>query len=276
MVATTTTPVNGSIFFCKVPAAGTAWREKATPMRRTAMRRTAMNAAARLSLRKALVFAALLLLLAPHAHAQGYTIQNPASGGYSGGTISGQVLLPRPFSYSMSYRYNNGTYGNECEAYDPGSTASCSGQITTTFTWVPPASDPNQPTPQSAIVIENCTAYARAGEGIAGNCSTGFSGAGQSSSSGGTISGTQYTGHSSPGASFTVQATPSASSTPSSNHLGDASVSYSASAYPITIQLIGTAKDSSGAENILIGQGCSASLVDTPYNKERAWVCRRL
>lgn len=61
-----------------------------------------------------------------------------------------------------------------------------------------------------------------------------------------------------------MQASPSASSTPSRNHLGSVSLSYSASAYPVTIQLTGTVKDSSGAENILVGQGCSASLVGIP------------
>ena len=171
-------------------------------------------------------------------------------------------MTPPNFPYTLPYNFNNGTYGGGGVTYDAGSTASGSGAITATFTW----SDPNQPPPQSAIVIENCTVYALAGGGVTGSCSTGFSGAGQSSSSGGTIVGTQYTGRSNPGASFTVQDTPSASSTPGPAQTGDASVSYSASASPVTINLTGAKQDSSGKWDILVGQGCSASLAGIPSN----------
>jgi len=80
------------------------------------------------------------------------------------------------------------------------------------------------------------------------------------------VSGTQYTGHSAPGASFTVQDTPSASSSPGQGKTGGVSISYSASASPVTINLTGAIQDSSGNWNILVGQGCSASLAGIPNN----------
>jgi len=45
---------------------------------------------------------------------------------------------------------------------------------------------------------------------------------------------------------------------------GTVNVSYTASATPVTINLAGTIKDSSGNLNILVGQGCTASLVGIP------------
>ncbi len=47
---------------------------------------------------------------------------------------------------------------------------------------------------------------------------------------------------------------------------GTVNVSYTASATPVTISLAGTIKDSSGNLNILVGQGCTASLVGVPSN----------
>ena len=84
--------------------------------------------ASRLYLVKAFIPTALLLLLPPQARAQQYTIQNPGSGGYSGGKISGQISPISPYlPYSLPYTYNNGTYGRGRDTYSAGSTASCSG-----------------------------------------------------------------------------------------------------------------------------------------------------
>ena len=81
---------------------------------------------------------------------------------------------------------------------------------------------------------------------------------------------TLYTGKDIPGASFSVTCTPSATFGGTNGSAYDAfitgqvNVTYSALTYPLTISLSGTTKDSSGNLNILVGQGCTASLVGIP------------
>jgi len=61
-----------------------------------------------------------------------------------------------------------------------------------------------------------------------------------------------------------VQDTPTASSTPGLGQTGSVSVSYSASASPVLLNLTGAKQDSSGNWNILVGQHCTASLSGIP------------
>ena len=185
-------------------------------------------------------------------------MEEPDTGGYSGGTSVGQIDPNSP-TYSGSYAYSNGSYGGGGDAYDK--TVSCSGQIAATLTWVFPQSGPVLPPPPCAIVTQTCTVSASA---PTGSGSTGFPGPGQSLSGGGSLSGILYTGVNNPGASIPVTCTPGASFTPPFGSTGQVSVSYAVTASPITLTLAGTIKDSSGNDNILVGQDCKATLNGIP------------
>ncbi len=168
--------------------------------------------------------------------------------------------------------------------------------IVATFTWQPASGQTSatDPPPPAVIVEQDCTASWGANEvdGTAspsGTADCGLPGATVSSTTNSsgmvtsvTSSGTAYSSVSSPGASFSIPAQgggqyqPSASFSISSGTSGagngSAGVSYHVQAFPMTISLIGTLTDSSGNpildgngnQQILVGQGCKASLSAVP------------
>ena len=62
----------------------------------------------------------------------------------------------------------------------------------------------------------------------------------------------------------TVNVPVSVTATFSTSTMGVLSASASAGLSPVTVSLIGTTKDSSGSDNILVRQGCTASLTGVP------------
>ena len=87
--------------------------------------------------------------------------------------------------------------------------ATCSGPITTTFTWKPNPGNPNEPPPSSVIVVQKCMAqcYLSGGTSSTGSYATGL---GKSGSANGqldtvrTLYDTLYTAQTDPGASFSI------------------------------------------------------------------------
>lgn len=205
-----------------------------------------------------------LLMLCPRPARAQYG----AVAGYTGGTATSGTTT-RPYTYD----YPGGIYvygGGLSASAGSGDTASCTGGITATFTWV----SSTLPPPSSVIIEQSAEAWAR-GSTVndvytpPASCSVNnpYSSPG-SSSSPGTLVGTQYSAKSNPGTSFSVTCSGlSSSATPQASSDGSfvfASVSYSAAAFPITISLPGTTRDSDGNDNILIGQFCTALLAGIP------------
>ncbi len=203
----------------------------------------------------------MLLFAAPvHAQSGSYTSPGPTGGQ----TTFGPTTNP--------YSGGQGSYGGGAGNYSNGSTTgvSCSGEIDQTYTW-----QGTDPAPQSVIVTQTSTAKAvssySSSAQAAPTCADGLQDSPTVTSShsmygyaaNASSSGTHYTTQG--GASFTVSCSPSASVSINSGQC-NASVTYSNSISPVTIQLTGTTKDSSGGEDILVGQGCSASLVGIPNN----------
>jgi len=152
-------------------------------------------------------------------------------------------------------------------------------KITAAFTWQPTNGDSTADPPPSSAIIQQTSSVSWTG-GVTGNppptgaCNTGLP-ASVSTYTTGTLSksggGTYYFVQSQPGSSFTVDCTPTASSSgssgsPGSGSHGDVRINYSVSASPVTITPNGTTPDSSGALNILVGQGCTASLNTPPFS----------
>ncbi len=197
-----------------------------------------------------------------------------------------------------AYAQTHGTYTVQysgaivmCSTDSFGNPASCSvtlpdprikppQPLTATFTWTPDPSNPQEPPPASAIVSQYCsaswnTSYANGSATFSGSVSNGLGAAVVPSANGATCQSTQYTVWSAPdpshpAASFSVTCSPTASFTAASGSVshssvsGSAGVTYKAAAFPVTITLTGTTPDASGNPNILVGQGCTASLSGIP------------
>ena len=198
----------------------------------------------------------------PNSNPVTYT-QSP----YSGGTHAvpgpnNTVITPADASSAQGYGGASG-----------GITASCTGAITASWTWVPAPSMTmtTDPPPTSVIVTESCTASVTVATPIAaGKYDTGM----------GKSGGVSW----SPGGNNTAEATvirysvqtggatltlPVVSATASAASPGDTcSVYYTATLYPITVNIIGTNNPSAGDYRALTGQQITANLTATyglPY-----------
>lgn len=229
-----------------------------------------------------ILLVALALFITPTAQAQGYP---GGGGGYPGGA-HGSYVWSDNTGQSPTYS------GGQCVISDAGGpgapipygprnasgwgggqskppngsavTEACSGAITATFTWKPDPSNPNEPPPASVVVKQDCTLLTYLSPGATTSYSTGL---GHSGNGSGYPDDVLYTVQSNPGQAFSI--TPACSpsltvTTPATSNVSGGTVQYSATAYPVTVDLGGTTKDSSGADNILIGQGCTASMSAGP------------
>ena len=216
-----------------------------------------------------LLLAVLILVSAPQAWAGHYSLAysggtaqstNPANNkSYQGGSSQGGGYGGGSGGYGGGS--GGGSYGStDGTGWFPGSdanTASCTGQITTTFTWVP--SDSGDTAPISAVVIQTSTAAAQVGSSTwaTASCDDGLND--------GQCSGTKYTVGAG-GSSFMVQCSPSATITgganPSSPSNGSVSVSYTASVSPI-INPNGVTRIN-GVQYLLTGQQVTATLSGIP------------
>ena len=205
-------------------------------------------------------------------------------GGGSGGSttphydlhITGGTITGDPNGFFAPGDSNN--YYGSASTSSSGAGKTCSvtakGPLTAKFDWNN-GGDATVLPPPSVIISQTCTASwgsnpTSSGTG-SGTADNGLSTGVLTTSANGAIStSTLYTGKDTPGASFSVTCTPTATFGGTNGSAYDAfitgqvNVTYSALTYPLTISLSGTTKDSSGTLNILVGQGCTASLVGIP------------
>ncbi len=241
-----------------------------------------------------LLVMASLLLAAPNAHAGTYdwTGKDPNTGKpiyspiYSGGTLTDFSVTTGSHNsgspYNLDTRPSPPTYdgigGDLCYPGANGNattfTASGSGSLSAKFTWQPAYVGELPPT---AVIIQQNSSVTMGWSDSSGATLTGpdSTGLGQSSTISGssgnvTIAGTSYSG-AAPAGDGSVSApscSPSVSQNGNSGTAGGAqanfTITYSATASPVTINLGGAIKDSSGNYNILVGQGCTASLSGIP------------
>lgn len=225
--------------------------------------------------------AASLLLPLPTADAGTYiwttidakgnvTAQSPT---YSGDTFLNQGAKdPDIEDYTIG---SDGTYGagggNTADyADDAPAEITCFGTITATFTWQ--LDYPGELPPICAIVEQQSSAGAGCDGVGTGSYDDGLGHSGSVDEPGSNGSdGTLCSAKTSPGATFTVECSPSADSGPAYADVF-ASVSYSAVAFPVVIDLGGPVAgannklilDANGNPQILIGQPCGASLSGIP------------
>ena len=215
-----------------------------------------------------------LFLTGPPAHAQGsggsYAIKTDASGkviGYTGGkfvpTKNGTPATGNPYIWNPN---DGGTpyYGGVGTASGMAGDAvsvTGSGSLSATFVWSPTG----MPTPSAVVIHQQCTVY-----GFPGGPFNGFSVSGDAGMGTG-LSADKYTAVTNPSASFSIPTADGLSPTvtaggtiaPGGGSAG-VHVAYTATATPVTINLTGTTPDASGNANILVGQGCTASISGLP------------
>lgn len=248
--------------------------------------------------------ASLLLFAAPtRAGTYTWTTTDPSTGkvtaqspSFSGGVVNVVTSLhapgksntfpPTPFSTSSGhYQGSGGCQANSNNANNMQGSVKVNSPakpLVATFTWQ--ATSSTDLPPPAVIVQQNCTASWSLGTytGTAtatGSADCGLPGASVSTATnsseattGMTSSGGQYSAVSSPGASFSIpvsgsyQPTASTAATSGSSGVSDstASVDYQVQAFPVFINPGGATPDSSGNYNILVGQGCTASLSSLP------------
>ncbi len=221
----------------------------------------------------ACLLTACLLLLPPPARAGTYVwTQTDGSGNvthsptYSGGKFVCSFL-------SEDYR----PLGNPATAYgnpdDKGGQVDCSGEIDTVYTWQPAPGQTmtTDPPPASVVVQEDCTAKTNGSSGssvpVTGVCDTGLGvSLPPSQLQGATIplgiqcSATRYKVMAG-GPTVKLACSPRAQC---SGLYAQCEVRYTPAIFPVTVSLGGTTKDSSGNQNILIGQRCQGSLSAGP------------
>lgn len=197
-----------------------------------------------------------------------FLLASPAlAGSYSSPTMGGtgqwysgysQPTLPRPYSTSSSGLSGGAGTG------DSSGQINSFGTVTAVYTWSTPATDPAPP----CIVMQFCQAYwyGTYTSTPGSSCSNGLGDAEIKSVNGQNYQGNSRGTHYSlvlPDASGAIKLTLSGaqSHTPATN-LGvyASGVSYSCTAYPITISLGGTTPDSNGALNVLTGGQVTATL----------------
>jgi len=234
-------------------------------------------ASLRLSLLSLFTFS--LLCTAPaHAQTGGY----PGGGGgadtytvaysYGATTAIGPADYPpgpytpasAPDQHVPSGNAYGGSTSNHYLTSGQSVTLNCTGAITATFTWNGGPNNDPAPGANSVIVVEQVNASWGAQSGSVGSDISGGTTTGSSASQ--TYTATRYSVQG--GSSFSVTCTPTASASstapPGAASGAYANVGYTATAYPATINLVGTTRDSSGNLNILIGQGCTGSLTAGP------------
>jgi len=172
---------------------------------------------------------------------------------YSGGafTFSGPQrpgFKPWTGPKSVPYSGGGGGWGESISSPWPwGNVCSCSGPITTTFTFQP-AFAGEQP-PQCVVVMQTCTAWT-----TMGTASTGLANSVPATNG---FTSTVYSVHS--GGTFTLTTSPSASGSSPGGWNWQGGVFYSASVTPVLINLTGPITDASGLET-LVGQGITGSM----------------
>ena len=210
---------------------------------------------------------ASLLFFDPHAYAQG-----PSGYGtpvYTGGTaVTGTPISKyRLNSGSDVWLYSYGLYG-QTETGSAIGTVSCKGDLTATFTWPSGVG----PTPPAVIIEQQAEVLWNGYTGVTGSA---FNPLNQVSPGVGVdCVAIKYSGQSATAsvplpASLTVvlsglTATATPPVPPYPGGTGVIRASYQASIFPVTLNLVGATKDSSGNYNILVGQGCTASLSGIP------------
>ncbi len=194
--------------------------------------------------------------------------------GYSGGTLTssdGTTTTPQN-GYGNDFGASSyggsatvvGVYNGSSSA--PYVSAKITGPVYAKFHWTPDADHPNSLPPSQVTVIERCkvswTLY-DPNNGLSGTFNTGLSPSRSSSAytSGDSVSGIGGVTVSSPGADFQVSCSPSATvSGYSSFTCSRSTLAFSFTASAVTMNLAGTTPDTSGVDNILIGQVCKPSL----------------
>ena len=214
--------------------------------------------------------------------AQGYP------GSYvSSGCTGGKVTLTSsssPNPYYIAYANDNDGYGGGY--YASGSsdshggnitsgTATCSGAISETYTWNNNG-NPNNKMPKCVVITQYCAAgwsgSASNGATETGGCTNPLGGSSVPNvpGPGAEWDYTKYTVQNNPPATIPLSCSPEAhansagSSAPNSSAVGGGNVNYDSSISPVALNLTGPTRDSSGNLNILVGQGCKASLSGLP------------
>lgn len=224
------------------------------------------------------LMAAQFLPAAAQAQTHGtYTV------GYSGGSITVDHGNAYPFEAGGGQYAASGNATANTDSYGTGQSCSVripdpnlSTPIMAKFTWHPDPSNPNEPPPSSAIVSQTCQASWRvinssSGASGSGDASNGLGKMAPASTTGGDANSTLYTTWSaldpaSPPTSFSVECSPSAHFSGNSGSVshasisGSASVSYSAIATPVFIDLGGTTLVN-GMREALTGQQITATLL---------------
>lgn len=229
---------------------------------------------------QALMSALLLTALAQsRTWAGSYVMTSQTGGTISYGTHIGSTGT-RPYAAS------NGSYGAgqtqlPGDGLDPWIT--CSGEITTVYTWKPAYT--NDLPPQNVVVTQTCSASAigqsmipwptgmppqagvpenpnaSASNGLSNGSTTTSNPTSSSDTMSQSCSSTYYEVKSG-GQTVTITCSPSASA--SGDEFAQASVGYQISIAPVVINLTNTVVDNSGNLDILIGQNTTSSLACSP------------
>lgn len=235
-----------------------------------------------------------VLVLSPVARAGTYVWQTTDANGrvtaespaYTGGMVSatpsqGNSLLPftthPPYAPNTANPFYRGYALGGCSTDSQGNASSvtltAAGQLTAKFTWQP--AYPGEPAPTSVIVYQDCQAVLTNNRNATADtscvCTDGLGGNAPLPSNGAQTESYKYSA-----GTVASDGTVSVSCTPNAVYnikcpagvgnyaAGEAFAAYKATAYPITINFTGTTPDSSGGENILVGQGCTASVSGIP------------
>jgi len=242
---------------------------------------------------------AISLLAVPHARAGTYvwkttdangniTAQSPVySGGSTGGGPNGpnSSVSPAPFTSNSYYvgsagyaGYSSGGCNADSQGHATSVTLTASGPLTATFTWQP--AYPGEPPPASVIIYQDCQAaltnnrYAGicnassvCTDGLGGSATLPFTGMQAATESYkysvGTVGSDGTVSVScSPSAAYNMSCYPAFGSYAA----GAASISYTAAAYPVTVNLTGGIGLST-TKHLLIGQQLTATLSSGPLTQ---------
>ena len=226
-----------------------------------------------------------LLLLSPTVHAGTYTWQTTNANGrvtaqsptYTGGTLTttpNGTIYPFALNRYVQDGIYRGTTTGGCSSdgygYATAGALTAFGPLTAKFTWKPDY--PGDLPPQCVIMQQNCSVGAtnmRTGGNVEISCivDDGLGGGDFGDFSGAYSSSTQYSVKSvEEDGSVSVTCSPSAiysantGAGPASFAALAVGISYSATVSPVHISLLGTTKNSSNGDNILVGQNCRAIL----------------
>ncbi len=243
----------------------------ALPVRRIARAPHCPCAALPVRLCLAVLSVMLALLLSPTAHAGTYIWQTTDASGtvtarspvISGGFWYTYNDSPKP--YSIGYSGSGGS----AETGGYAGQISSSGTIRTVYTWQP--SYAGEPAPP-VVIEQTCEAtykcdFSSAGGASASDasCSDGLDDLPIKDAYGNEhSSGTHYRAVVPDSTGKIVVDLVGAQAHAPASSFTNCTVWYTINAYPVTINLTGTKKDSSGNQNILVGQGCTARVDGIP------------